>query len=100
MEVWLQAARVAAAANVLLLVALGSVWLRNYRRHGASHTLGLLVFAGFLLVQNLLWLYFYVLHPSFVGWFLATDLDVQVGVTFLCGLELFALLALARITLR
>ena len=28
------------------------------------------------------------------------DLDVQVGVTFLCGLELLALLALARITLR
>lgn len=65
----LDVARLAAAVNVVLLVALGSVWLRNYRSHGASHTLGLLVFAVFLLVENLLWLYFYVLHPDFIDWF-------------------------------
>ncbi|NHN48411.1 hypothetical protein G9464_12520 [Halostella sp. JP-L12] len=100
MELWLQAARVAAAANLALLLALGSVWLRNYRSHGASHTLGLLVFAGFLAVENALWLYFYVLHDDFVGWFLASGTDVQVGVTFLCGLELAALLFLVRVTWR
>ena len=100
MEAWLQAARAAAATNLALLLALGSVWLRNYRRHGANHTLGLLVFAGFLLVENALWLYFYVLHDDFVGWFLASGTDVQAGVTFLCGLELAALLFLVRITWR
>lgn len=99
MDLWLGAARLAAAVNAVLLVALGYVWLRNYRRHGASHTLGLLVFAAFLLVQNLLWLYLYVLHPGFVGWFVAAGTDVQVGVTLLCGLELVALAFLARITL-
>lgn len=98
MTVWIDVARAAAALNVLLLLALGSVWLRNYRQHGASHTLGLLVFGGFLLVENVLWLYFYVAHPAFIGWFNATSVDVQVGTTMLCGLETVALAFLARIT--
>ncbi|WP_436345145.1 hypothetical protein [Natronorubrum sp. FCH18a] len=98
MEVWLHAARVAAGVNVVLLLSLGSIWLRNYRQHGARHTLGLLVFGTFLLVQNLLWLYFYVVHPDFIGWFVNSGTDVQAGVTMLCGLELVALLFLARIT--
>ena len=98
MGVWLDLALAAAAANVALLVALGSVWLRSYRRHGARHTLGLLVFATFLLVENALWLYFYTLHAGFVGWFENAGPDVQVGVTLLCGLELVALAFLARIT--
>lgn len=98
MAIWLDVARVAAGVNVLLLLGLGSVWLRNYRQHGAQHTLGLLVFATFLLVENVLWLYLYILHPAFTGWFTATGTDVQVGVTLLCGLELVGLLVLARIT--
>ena len=100
MSLWLETARLAAGANVILLSALGWVWLRNYRRYGAEHTLGLLVFAAFLLVENLLWLYLYVLRPDFVGWFDATSGGVQASVTMLCGLELVALLVLARITLQ
>lgn len=100
MSAWLTAAWLAAAANVALLLALGSVWLRGYRQHGASHTLGLLVFAGFLLVENALWLYFYLLHPAFVGWFEASGPEMQMGITALCGLELVALVILARITWR
>lgn len=98
MAVWLDAARVAAGANVVLLVALGSVWLRTYRRYRARHTLGLLVFAAFLLVENVLWLYLYLVHPAFIGWFVNATTDVQVGITLLCGLELVALAFLARIT--
>jgi hypothetical protein len=100
MTLWLDAARVAAGVNVLVLLALGSVWLRGYREHGARHTLGLLTFAAFLLVENLLWLYLYVLHPAFVGWFVASGTDVQAGITMLCGFELVALAFLARITWR
>lgn len=98
MSLWLDLARVAAGVNVVLLLALGSVWLRNYRRHGASHTLGLLVVGGFLLVENGLWLYFYVLHDGYVGWFAGTSPDVQVGMVLLCGLETVALAALVRLT--
>ena len=98
MGVWLDLALGAAAANVVLLVALGSVWFRTYRQYGARHTLGLLVFAAFLLVENALWLYYYTLHAGFVGWFENSGPDVQVGVTLLCGLELVALVFLVRIT--
>ena len=98
MALWLDAARVAAGVNVLLLLGLGSVWFRNYRRHGARHTLTLLVFAAFLLVENALWLYFYVFHDSFVGWFVAAGTEVQVGLALLCGLELVALLFLSYLT--
>lgn len=41
---------------------------------------------------------FYVVHDAFVGWFHQVGADVQVGITLLCGLELVALVALARIT--
>lgn len=100
MTVWLDVARATAGVNVLLLLALGSVWLRNYRQHGARHTLGLLVVGAFLLVENALWLYFYLVHPAFIGWFVGADADVQVGMAMLCGLELAALAFLARITWR
>jgi len=100
MTLWLDLARGAAAANTVVLLALTGVWLRNYRRHGAGHTLGLLAFGVFLLVENALWLYLYLLHPAFIGWFVAADVDVQVGVMALCGLELIALAFVARVTLR
>lgn len=98
MTVWLTLAIVAAGLNAVLAAILGSIWLDNYRQHGANHTLGLLIVAGFLLIENALWLYFYLLHPAFRGWFLETVFEVQVGMTFLCVLELIALLALTKIT--
>lgn len=98
MSVWLSLALAAAGVNLVLLIALGWVWFANYRIHQAAHTLGLLVFGGFLFVQNILWLYFYGVHPRFIEWFLNTGTDVQVGLMMLCGLETLALLVLVRIT--
>lgn len=98
MSVLLTTALLAAAVNLILLVVLGSVWLRNYRQFRASHTLGLLVFASFLLIQNGLWLYFYRFHPAFIGWFVNASTDVQIGMMLLCSLETVALLVLFRIT--
>jgi len=100
MSVVLAIARGAAVLNVLLLTLLTYVWAGNYRRHGATHTLGLLTFAAFLIVQNLLWLYLYVLHAGFVDWFIVSGPDIQWGVTGLCGLQTIALLFLTRITWR
>lgn len=98
MAFWLEVALAAAAVNVLLLLALGAVWIRSYREVGATHTLGLIVFATFLFVENGLWLYFYAVHPGFIGWFVNAGADIQVGMTMLCGLELIALVFMARIT--
>lgn len=100
MSFLLEIARGAAAVNILLLALLTYVWGGNYRRHGAAHTLGLLTFAGFLLVQNGLWLYLYLFHDQFVGWFVNGGLDIQLSMTGLCGLQTLALVFLARITWR
>ena len=100
MSLLLDAARMAALANIILLLGLAYVWLGAYRRHRASHTLGLLVFATFLLVQNGLWLYLYVLHEQFIHWFGEGDTVYRVGVMALCGLQTVALVALAAITWR
>jgi hypothetical protein len=100
MALWLDLARVTVGLNMVVLAALGGVWLRNYLDHGARHTLMFLVFAAVLFLQNVLWLYFYTLHPAFVGWYLASSLDVQLGVLALCGLELVGLAVLASFTLR
>ena len=100
MSILLEIARGAAVMNVLLLLVLGYVWGGSYRRHGAKHTLGLLVFAGFLLFQNLLWLYLYGLDSTFIGWFEHSDVDIQLSMTGLCGLQTLALLFLTRITWR
>jgi hypothetical protein len=99
MTLWLDLARIAATGNLVLLGILGWVWSKNYRQHQAQHTLGLLVFAAFLVIQNFLWLYYYVVHPGFIGWFVAASPDLQIGITLLCGLELAALLFLTRLTL-
>jgi len=98
MTFWLNVALLAAAVNVLLLVGMGSVWVRNYRQYGASHTLAFLVFGSFLLIQNVLWLYFYGLHPDFIDWFVNAGTDIQLGLTLLCALETVALVILVRIT--
>jgi hypothetical protein len=69
MSIWIDAARVATAVNVLLLATLGAVWLRNYRRLRSKHTLGMVLFAAILLVENAFALYFYLLDPVLSVWF-------------------------------
>jgi hypothetical protein len=60
----LNAARVAAAVNVLLLLGLLAVWARTYREVRAPLTLGSMVFAAFLLAENAVALYFYLNAPA------------------------------------
>lgn len=100
MSVLLNVARGAAAVNLILLFSLCYVWGSNYRRHGANHTLGLLIFAGFLVIQNVLWLYLYLFDGQFIRWFGRGNLTFQLSVTGLCGLQTLALVALVKITWR
>ena len=64
MSLMLDAARVAAAVNVVLLVGLLTIWVRTYREVRAPLTLGSMVFAGLLLAENLVALYFYLTAPA------------------------------------
>jgi hypothetical protein len=69
MSIWVDVARTAAAANVLLLLALATVWGKNYLEIRSKHPLGLLIFAVFLLLENGLALYMYIVDPQLSGWF-------------------------------
>lgn len=100
MTIWLDLARLAAVGNVALLLALAWVWIPSYRQHGARHTLMLLIFAGFLFLENALWLVLYVLHDGFVGWFVNANGEVQIGMLALCGLEFVALAFMVSVTWR
>jgi hypothetical protein len=94
MSIWLSLARLAAVGNTALLVVIGGIWLRNYLDYGARHTFVLLVFAGFLFLENLLWLYVYLVQSDVIGWYIATTTTVQVSLMLLCGLEFLALAAM------
>ena len=69
MAVWVDIARVAVGLNVLLLAILGFIWGRNYYRLRSKHTLGLLLFSAFLLGENVMALYYYLIDPTLSIWF-------------------------------
>jgi hypothetical protein len=64
MSLMLDAARVAAGTNVLLLVVLLWIWGRNYVEIRAPLTLGSIVFGTLLLAENVVALYFYFTAPA------------------------------------
>jgi len=64
MTLILDTARVAAAINILLLLAVIGVWVRTYQEIRAPMTLGSIVFATLLLAENAVALYFYVNPPA------------------------------------
>jgi hypothetical protein len=63
----LDAARVAAAVNVVLLSVLIGLWGRLYREIKSTFTLGSIVFAAFLLAENAVALWFYFNAPAMPG---------------------------------
>ena len=100
MSLLLEFGRLAAVLNIAILGVLIWIWGRSYRQYRASHTLGLLVFAGVFLTQNMLWVFLYGFHDQFIGWFIDGDRSYQLGVSLLCGLQTAALAVLLRITWR
>jgi hypothetical protein len=69
MSYWGEVATVATGANVILLLGLGYIWGRNWFRLRSKHTVGLVIFAFFLLAENALELYYYRMDPTLAGWF-------------------------------
>ena len=64
MSLALDAARIAAALNVLMLLVLLRIWVGTYREIRAPLTLGSIVFAVLLLAENAVALYFYFNAPA------------------------------------
>lgn len=69
MSLWFDIVRVAAGLNVVLLAVLLSIWGRNYLEFRSKHTLGLSLFAIFLLAENALSLYIFIVDPTLSAWF-------------------------------
>jgi hypothetical protein len=99
MSLWFDVARVAVGANVALLTVLAAIWGRNYLGLRSKHTLGLLLFAGFLLAENALSLYVYLVDPTLSAWFsTAVPAVAWRAMMLLHVLETAGLLFLAWIT--
>jgi hypothetical protein len=98
MSIWLNATWVAAALNVVLLLGLSAVWLRNYGQFRSKHTLGLAVFGVVLLAENVLALYIFYWHPVLSQWIADSAPIAHTAVGALRLLELGALAVLAWTT--
>jgi hypothetical protein len=88
MSLVLDAARIAAAINIVLLVGLISIWVRTYREIQAPLTLGSIVFASFLLAENAVALYFYFTAPAMPN--LAVQFMMLLQVLETGGIAVFA----------
>ena len=84
-------ARLSAAVNIVLLLALAYVWADSYRQIRSKHTLGALMFSLFLLAENVLALYYYLTAVSLPA------AAMQVMMT-LSVLETLGLASLAYVT--
>jgi len=93
---WLTVATAIAALNVLLLGALGVVWLRNYRTFRTNLILGLLAFVAVMLVENLVAVYFFFSTSMLY----AGSPGVQQAVVVLRGLQFLALVFLTYVTMQ
>ncbi|MFB6183830.1 MAG: hypothetical protein ABEI96_04685 [Haloarculaceae archaeon] len=98
MTLWLTIGKYAVLGNLALLIGLTYVWGRNYRRHGATHTRSLLVFALLLLVENAIFAYLYFLNDATAWWFYQGSTAAQAGMMGICGLEFVALGFLSYVT--
>ncbi|AKU08017.1 MULTISPECIES: hypothetical protein [Haloferax] len=99
MSIWVDVATVSSGVNVVVLLALSAVWARNYLTFRSKHAVGLLVFGVFLLAENALAFYMYILDPTLSGWF-STDVPVIAWrlMMLLHVFETFGLVFLAWIT--
>ncbi|WP_254545130.1 hypothetical protein [Halomarina pelagica] len=94
MSVLIDLMRVALGVNLVLLVGLLYVWVRNYLQFRSKHTFGLSLFGVFLLGENALALYFFAFHPVLSPWVADPTLvprPAQIAMLVLRLLELVAI---------
>jgi hypothetical protein len=92
MSLILTGAQVAAAVNILLLCTLLVVWIRTYREVRAPLTLGSIVFAAFLLAENVVALYFYLTAPAMPA--LAVEVMMVLQMLETVGIAVFTYVTL------
>jgi len=98
MTLWYDVARIAIVINLVLLLGLGYVWVRNYLQFRSKHTLGLTLFAGMLFLENAAALYLYMLDPVLSAWMADVPVQPQRLLTLLRLFEAGALAFLTWVT--
>ena len=98
MSFWYDVARIAIVINLVLLLGLGYVWVKNYLQFRSKHTLGLVLFAAMLFLENALALYLYMLDPVLSAWMADVPVSPQRLMTLLRAFEAAALAFLAWVT--
>jgi hypothetical protein len=98
MAIWLDVARITAGVNILLLLGLSYVWVRNYAEFRSKHTLALSLFGLVLLVENAVALYFFSLDPIISVWLSTSDPIAQWAMMVLRLLEFGALVIMTWAT--
>ena len=82
--------------SILLLVALTTVWVRNYRTFRTALTLGLIAFGAVLLVENAVALYYFFSMRSLY----TMDPAVQQVIAVMRAFQTVALVFLTYVTLK
>jgi len=93
--------RVFIVLNLVLLAGLSYVWIDNYRQLRSKHALGLVLFAVFLLGENLIAGYFFMIDPTLSAWIGNPELvpgPAQIAMLSLRVLEFGGLAFLTWIT--
>jgi hypothetical protein len=92
MVMLMDASSIISMANVAILVALISVYGRIYRKTGATFTIGLMIFAGMLMLHNVLAIYgYFAMAPLYSENLLPYFVAIHIA-------ELVGLIALLKVT--
>jgi hypothetical protein len=94
MDPWMLGATALSGVNVVLLVVLTGIWVRNYRTFGSGMAAGLALFGGAMLLENLLAIYFFFSS----GMLYADSPGVQQSVAALRAVQTVALTVLTYVT--
>ena len=92
MTLLMDVSSVVSMINTVILVALVAVYVNIYRKTGATFTIGLMVFAGMLMLHNIIAIY---------GYFAMAPLYSDDLLPFFVGIhiaELAGLIALLKVT--
>jgi hypothetical protein len=90
------AATALSGLNVLLLLVVTGVWLRNYRTFESPLTLGLVAFGATLLLENAVAIYFFFSSSALY----AMDPGVQTTVAAMRALQFLALAFLSYVSMK
>lgn len=90
--------RVFIVLNLALLTGLAYVWVNNYRQLRSKHALGLVLFAAFLLGENLMAGYFFMVNPTLSAWIATPEMVPPVAQGAILALRVLEFGGLAFLT--